>query len=304
MQLRRIFVAMFIGLLVATAAEAESFRLTLYEAKSGDAEAQGRLGLIYRDGIGVPQDFVQAHAWFSVASANGNGAAATERNELAKQMRSIQIARAQLLVVDYPQTYRVNVTPAVSDQSARRGSNTQNESRTAQPDYARPGLYVGMGFAGAVFTEAEEADEKFLLAFLGYAVDVSYDTAVGLDLVGGYRFHPRFAAQLHLQYLPDTTVSVEGIDFIEFDTLTFTADLKGYLLTGRIQPYGLVGLGLMYVDTSGFDSTEFAARLGGGVDYYFTENFVLAAEIGGVLPTETLKEFDQFTFAFGMQYRF
>ena len=56
--------------------------------------------------------------------------------------------------------------------------------------------------------------------------------------------------------------------------------------------------------TFAFDFTDFAGRLGGGVDYYLAENFVLAAEIGGVLPTGTLKDFDQFTFSAGLHNRF
>ena len=97
---------------------------------------------------------------------------------------------------------------------------------------------------------------------------------------------------------------------VSLDILTLTGDLKGYLLTGRIQPYGLAGVGFMYADVEdtafifGFDETDFAARLGGGVDYYFTENLVFNAEIGGVLPTGRLEILDQFTFAFGIQCRF
>ncbi|HIF91700.1 MAG: porin family protein [Myxococcales bacterium] len=179
----------------------------------------------------------------------------------------------------------------------------------AQPDYSRPGPYVGLGVAVAVFTEAEDAAERELRA-LGYVADVSYDTGVGLDLVAGYRFHPHMAAQLHLQYLPDVGISEDGVEVLNPDFLTFTADLKGYLLTGRVQPYALAGLGIMHLDSPDtpfffpFDFTNFAARLGCGVDYYLTENFVLNAEIGGVIPTGTLEDHEQFTFSAGLQYRF
>jgi opacity protein-like surface antigen len=298
---------MFIALLFATAADAESFQETMEKAKSGDAEAQGQLGLIYQDGRGVPQDFIQAHAWFNVAGARGNVDAAISRDELAKRMTPEQSARAQQLAAEYFQRYDRDVLPAASRPSE---PIAQPEPKAATPDYARSGPYVGMGLAIASFTEAEEADEKELLFLLGYAVDVSYDTGVGLDLVAGYRFHPHIAAQVHLQYLPDTAVTVDGIEFLNLNVLTFTADLKGYLLTGRIQPYGLVGVGFMYLDLEetdfffAVDFTDFAARLGGGVDYYFTENLVFNAEIGGVLPTGTLEDLDQFTFSAGLQYRF
>ena len=108
----------------------------------------------------------------------------------------------------------------------------------------------------------------------------------------------------------EAVLTVEGLNFMKLDILTFTADLKGYLLTGRIQPYALVGLGFMRVDSEetafffAFDFTDFATRLGGGVDYYFTENIVFGLELGGVLPTGTLKDQDQFTFSAGLHYRF
>ena len=99
----------------------------------------------------------------------------------------------------------------------------------------------------------------------------------------------------------------------EADSLTLTADMKGYLLIGRIQPYALAGLGFMHIDFEDkigvpaafdFSDTFFAIRLGGGIDYYWTENIVLDVELGGILTVEDPYDLNQFTFAFGMQYRF
>ncbi len=39
------------------------------KAKKRDVEAQYELGLIFRDGIGVPQDYVLAYMWFLVVIA-------------------------------------------------------------------------------------------------------------------------------------------------------------------------------------------------------------------------------------------
>ena len=193
MQLRRTFVAMFIGLLFATAAQAESLQETMDKATSGDPEAQSQLGVIYQDGKGVPQDFVQAHAWFNVASANGNVDAAIFRDELAKRMWPNQIARAQQLPGEFPQKYKLNVLAAVSAQSTAHESSTRAEPEAAAPNYARKGPYLGLGIGGATYTQAENSDEKFLLS-LGYVVKVKYSTTVGIDLTAGHRFHRRFAA--------------------------------------------------------------------------------------------------------------
>ncbi len=38
-------------------------------AQQGDADAQCRLGLMYANGRGVPQDYVQAYKWLNLAAA-------------------------------------------------------------------------------------------------------------------------------------------------------------------------------------------------------------------------------------------
>ncbi|TFH50820.1 MAG: hypothetical protein E4H01_01360 [Lysobacterales bacterium] len=37
------------------------------------AQAQYNLGFMYQNGRGVPQDYVQAHKWFNLASAHSSG---------------------------------------------------------------------------------------------------------------------------------------------------------------------------------------------------------------------------------------
>jgi hypothetical protein len=59
-----------------------------------------------------------------------------------------------------------------------------------------------------------------------------------------------------------------------------------------------VGLGLR---TSGDD---FAARFGGGIDFYLNRNFVAVIEGGYILPTGKLDDLDHVTWSAGIQYRF
>ncbi|MGI9250836.1 MAG: tetratricopeptide repeat protein [Pseudohongiellaceae bacterium] len=49
-------------------AEVEQHRLA---AEQGDANSQFSLGLMYRDGTGVPQDYAEAYIWFSLAAVKG-----------------------------------------------------------------------------------------------------------------------------------------------------------------------------------------------------------------------------------------
>lgn len=64
-------------------------------ARGGDARAMLALGRAYVKGLGVPQDYVEAHKWLNLAAGQGNAEAATEREALASKMVPQQIAMAQ-----------------------------------------------------------------------------------------------------------------------------------------------------------------------------------------------------------------
>ena len=70
-------------------------------AEQGDAKAQHSLGVLYDKGQGILQDFVQAHMWYNLAAANGEKREALLRDNLAKQMTSVQIAEAQKLAREW-----------------------------------------------------------------------------------------------------------------------------------------------------------------------------------------------------------
>jgi TPR repeat protein len=66
-------------------------------ADQGHAGAQNNLGVMYMNGAGVAQDYVQALKWFNLGAANGNEKAKKNRDELAAAMTSAQITEAQRL---------------------------------------------------------------------------------------------------------------------------------------------------------------------------------------------------------------
>ena len=66
-------------------------------ANQGNAVGQYILGFMYSNGHGVPQDYIEAHAWFAQAAAQGDKDAAKNRDEVAKLMTPAQIAEAQKL---------------------------------------------------------------------------------------------------------------------------------------------------------------------------------------------------------------
>ena len=79
-----------------------AYRLWLPLANQGDASAQFNLGLMYNKGQGVPKDYVQAHKWFNLSTANNPEKINREkgvagRDLVAGKMTPAQIAEAQKL---------------------------------------------------------------------------------------------------------------------------------------------------------------------------------------------------------------
>ena len=64
-------------------------------ADAGDRRAMLALGRLYLQGLGVIQDYVEAHKWLNLAASRGEVAALEERDALAAQMTPAQIATAQ-----------------------------------------------------------------------------------------------------------------------------------------------------------------------------------------------------------------
>ena len=64
-------------------------------ANAGDAKAMLALGRLYMQGLGAPQNYVQAHMWFNLAASRGEAEAVTERDALAGRMAPEQVAKAQ-----------------------------------------------------------------------------------------------------------------------------------------------------------------------------------------------------------------
>ncbi len=82
----------------------EAVRWYRLAASQESARAQFNLGVMYRDGQGVTQDPVDAHMWLSLAathSSDGQDKYAHERDQLAEEMTSAQIAEARRLAREW-----------------------------------------------------------------------------------------------------------------------------------------------------------------------------------------------------------
>ena len=68
-------------------------------AEQGNTEGQWKLGLIYEEGRGVPQDYVEAHMWLNLAVSRSTGEereqSVLERDYVEAVMAPEQLAEAQ-----------------------------------------------------------------------------------------------------------------------------------------------------------------------------------------------------------------
>jgi opacity protein-like surface antigen len=156
------------------------------------------------------------------------------------------------------------------------------------------------------------------------------DDVFGILGRGGYRCHPNISAELQFEALGDfdgrvmetsmpSNDTVRNFD-LELETLVFTDNIKGHLLTGRYQPFVLLGVGFMRMESKAYDSTRYdipgrapqvsdrvvkvAFRYGAGLDFYLTKNVVVSAEGSYLMPTGKLDGLDYYQFGLGLQYRF
>ena len=71
-----------------------SYRLA---AEKGQADAQFYLGFMNERGLGVPEDDVEAYAWFTLSVSNGYERARANKGTLREQLTPAQIEEAQRL---------------------------------------------------------------------------------------------------------------------------------------------------------------------------------------------------------------
>ena len=184
------------------------------------------------------------------------------------------------------------------------------EPDTVEDGYARRGWLVGAGGSYAMETFEDDMESEFQSA-LGPTVSVSVDDSFGVNGRAGYRCHPRFSAEVEVEWLDGFEADVSdppSSATIDAEPWVVTANTKGYLLTGRYQPFVLLGAGVMTaeftVGSGRVRETDFAMRFGGGIDLYATKHVVVSAEVDYVLPFGDLEDLDYLSFGLGFQYRF
>lgn len=195
-----------------------------------------------------------------------------------------------------------------------------SEDEEPEEGFARRGPFVGAHgrYATLVFDDFSEAEYQFLN---DPAVSLSYDDSFGASGLVGYRCAPRFSAEVQAEWISgfEGDFSFPGLgqfDDLRLDPIVATANLKAYLLTGRIQPYLLVGAGAITIEVDpprpplsqtflqNKRENEFAMRFGGGVDVYATDHIVVTVGADYVRPFGSFADLDYVSIGWGFQYRF
>jgi len=191
-------------------------------------------------------------------------------------------------------------------------------SGRAIDDYDRNGLILGMAGTYAIDTFGDPPKTAIEDEFGGPA-NASVDASLGINGNIGYRFHPHLSAAVEAEWIDgfSSDLSVTGWgDVAKADTKPWviTANAKGYPLTGRYQPFLLVGLGVMTAKTKvkelfgsganeSFRSTDFAMRFGAGFNFYVDDTFALTVGADYVLPFGSVEGFDYISIKWGIEFR-
>jgi hypothetical protein len=215
-----------------------------------------------------------------------------------------------------------------------------DKGETSAEGFDRRGFFVGASgfYAGENFSENPAKDVE---SIFGPLTTSSSDDSWSVQGHVGYRCHPRFSVAASGEYFGgfDTSwAGFQGAGSDDIDLYAVTVDLKGYLLTGRYQPFLMLGGGTMSMDTKPVNPTgiickvgevcppgsmnppatvptfgpleqaahdeDFVFRFGAGIDLYATRNVVVS--IGGnyMLPVGTLVRLDLYTIGGGVEFRF
>ena len=181
--------------------EAKDYRAAFEDwrevADTGDAEAELRLGKLSEEGLGVAQNYVEAHRWYNLAAAAGAPGAAAARDALAARMSKEQLGEAQRLAAAWPPTSRTAPAVAVGTATLPETppANASSPPSAEAVAHFKAGLAAfkagGLDAAIADFTEGLAlSPDAVALFLLGEAYRLShqdvpalkaYDDALALD---------------------------------------------------------------------------------------------------------------------------
>jgi len=194
-------------------------------------------------------------------------------------------------------------------------------------------LFAAAFFLFATSTVNADPDDykKFYIGAGGsYAIENfdggDFDNTWGINAKIGYHLIEEIAVQFDFDYLRDfedkDRIELFGDSFdgkAELDIMTYMLSLKGNFPVkwyNVISPFIIAGGGIMHADAdfkisgpgisinSSTDETDFCAKIGGGFDFFLTENFSAYLEGNYTGGFDDLSDIQYFHFILGGVLRF
>jgi opacity protein-like surface antigen len=194
------------------------------------------------------------------------------------------------------------------------GSSDAAAPEAVEPDYDRPGWYIGIGSFAAIPDFDLTTDDLGVVPPQPANTDPDFDSRPGIDFRVGYRLAPRWSLEFDYQWQQGfQSRNPDVAPIVEIDTHLLSLNAKFFLLKKRWQPYGLLGASLLIFNTEIFDDQfkkpwnvdyGFAPRFGGGLDFYISEHWIVYAEGTYIVPVGVTDGANMGTVGGGFQYRF
>jgi opacity protein-like surface antigen len=187
-------------------------------------------------------------------------------------------------------------------------------AESAQPEYDRVGWYLGLAGFYAISDFDLTTSDLDVVPPQPANTDPKFGNSGGVDFRAGYRAFSRWAFEFDYQWQAGYDSKRSSIDpLLEIDTHLLSLNAKLFVLTGRWQPYALLGASLLIFNTEIVDddfkkpwdiSVGFAPRFGAGVDFWITESWAVMVEGTYIVPVGALDDANMGSVGAGFQYRF
>ena len=125
-------------------------------ASEGDARSMMALGKLFVQGLGAPQDYIEAHKWFNLAASRGLEEALAERDALAEKMTPAQLATAQ----ERATSWQPATSEAETETSEAEPETSEAGAETSEAEPARSEVETETSEAEPATSEAEPATSE------------------------------------------------------------------------------------------------------------------------------------------------
>jgi len=187
-------------------------------------------------------------------------------------------------------------------------------AESPRPGYDRAGWYLGLAAFYAISDFDLSTSELDVVPPQPPDTNPRFGDSGGVDFRAGYRPLSRWAFEFDYQWQAGYDSKRSIIDPpLEIDTHLLSLNAKWFALTGRWQPYALLGASLLIINNEIVDSAfkkpwdidvGFAPRFGAGVDFWIDEHWALTLEGTYMVSVGEYEGANMGSAGVGFQYRF